>query len=286
MGKIIACIDGSGYADSVSHLSAWIYKRTGLAISLLHVVAPHSEMEAKTDMTGHIGIGVKSNLLEELTKLDEEHGKLELKKGQLMLEHAKEVLDAKGVNTQPEILHRRGSLVETIQEFESQAEFIVMGKRGEHYHTASGHLGSNLERVARAIHKPLLVATQEINPIKKFLIAYDGSPSANKAVEYVSSNTLLKGLECHVLKVGDATPEAQEILKQAEEKLKMSGFKVHIHFKQGISVEDAVAEYIIAHSIDLLAIGAYGHSKIRSLILGSTTTSLIRKSEIPVMLFR
>ncbi len=286
MGKIITCIDGSGYADSVSNLSAWAHKRTGLAISLLHVVAPHSEMEAKTDMTGHIGIGVKSNLLEELTKLDEEHGKLELKKGQLMLEHAKEVLDAEGINKQLKILHRRGSLVETIQEFESQAEFIVMGKRGEHYHTASGHLGSNLERVARAIHKPLLVATQEINPIKKFLIAYDGSPSANKAVEYISSNTLLKGLECYVLKVGDATPEAQEILKQAEEKLKTSGFKVNIHFKQGISVEDAVAEYITAHSIDLLAIGAYGHSKIRSLILGSTTTSLIRKSEIPVMLFR
>ena len=285
MGKIIACIDGSGYADSVSNLSAWVHKRTGLELSLLHVVAPHSEMEAKSDMTGHIGIDVKSNLLEELTRLDEEHGKLELKKGQLMLDHAKEMLDAQGI-IQPEMLHRRGSLVETIQEFEAQAELIVMGKRGEHYHTASDHLGSNLERVARAIHKPLLVATQEIKPIKKFLIAYDGSPSANKAVEYVSSNSLFKGLECHVLKVGSATTEAQIILKQAEEKLKTSGFNVHIHLKQGMPVEDAVSEYITSHSIDLLAIGAYGHSKIRSLILGSTTTSLIRKSGIPVMLFR
>lgn len=287
MGKIIACIDGSRYANSVSHLSAWVHKRTGSEISLLHVVAPHSEIEVKSDMTGHIGIDIKSNLLEELTRIDEEYSKLELKKGQLMLKHAKEVLDAKGVGKQPEILHRRGSLTETIQEFESQAEFIVIGKHGEHYHTAaSGHLGSNLERVARTIHKPLLVATQEINPIKKFLIAYDGSPSANKAVEYISSNTLLKGLECHVLKVGDARPEAQGILKQAEEKLKMSGFKAHIHFKQGISVEEAVAEYITAHSIDLLVIGAYGHSRIRNLILGSTTTSLICQSEIPVMLFR
>lgn len=151
MGTIIACIDGSKYADSVSHLSAWVHKRIGSTISLLHVVAPRSDIEAKSDMSGHIGIDIKSNLLEELARIDEEYSKLELKKGQLMLQHAKEVLSAKGIDKQPEILHRRGSLVETIQEFESQAEFIVMGKRGEHYNTASGHLGSNLERVARSM---------------------------------------------------------------------------------------------------------------------------------------
>jgi len=285
MGKIIACIDGSAYADSVTHLSAWAHERTGLAISLLHVVAPHSEMEVKADITGQIGLGAKANLLEELTKLDEEHGKLELRKGQLMLEHAKEELAAKGI-TQPEVLHRRGSLVETIAELEVQAELIVMGKRGEHHHGAPDHLGSNLERVARSIRKPLLVATSESKPLNKFLIAYDGSPSANKAVEYVAGNALLKGLECHLLKVGEATPEAQEMVKQAEDKLKAAGMNVHASFKQGKPVEAIVSEYIAANNIDLLVIGAYGHSKIRSLILGSTTTALIRESDVPVLLFR
>ncbi|MEQ9334216.1 MAG: universal stress protein [Thalassobaculum sp.] len=32
--------------------------------------------------------------------------------------------------------------------------------------------------------------------------------------------------------------------------------------------------------------GAYGHSRIRSLIIGSTTTQMIRSCMIPVMLFR
>jgi nucleotide-binding universal stress UspA family protein len=31
--------------------------------------------------------------------------------------------------------------------------------------------------------------------------------------------------------------------------------------------------------------GAYGHSRVRNLILGSTTTHLIRTCHVPVMLF-
>lgn len=285
MGKIIACIDGSAYADSVTNLSAWVHERTSLPISLLHVVAPHSEMKAKANLTGQIGLGAKANLLEELTKLDEEHGKLELKKGQLMLDHAKEELLASGIS-EPEVLHRRGSLVETITELEAQSELIVMGKRGEHYPAAPRHLGSNLERVARAIHKPLLVVTPQAKPVNRFLIAYDGSPSANKAVDFVASSVLLKGLECHLLKVGEATPQAEKMVKQAEDTLKAVGMKVCSGIKQGKSVEAVVSAYITANNIDLLVIGAYGHSKIRSLILGSTTTALIRKADVPVLLFR
>jgi nucleotide-binding universal stress UspA family protein len=32
--------------------------------------------------------------------------------------------------------------------------------------------------------------------------------------------------------------------------------------------------------------GAYGHSRIRTLIIGSTTTEVIRSCLIPVLLFR
>jgi nucleotide-binding universal stress UspA family protein len=37
---------------------------------------------------------------------------------------------------------------------------------------------------------------------------------------------------------------------------------------------------------DLLVMGAYGHSCIRSLIIGSTTTAMIRACKVPVVLVR
>jgi nucleotide-binding universal stress UspA family protein len=41
-----------------------------------------------------------------------------------------------------------------------------------------------------------------------------------------------------------------------------------------------------ADGIDLLVMGAYGHSRIRSMIIGSTTTEMVRSCLIPVMLIR
>jgi nucleotide-binding universal stress UspA family protein len=36
----------------------------------------------------------------------------------------------------------------------------------------------------------------------------------------------------------------------------------------------------------LLVMGAYGHSRVRQLIIGSTTTEMIRSCKVPVLLMR
>ena len=36
----------------------------------------------------------------------------------------------------------------------------------------------------------------------------------------------------------------------------------------------------------MLVMGAYGHSRIRNLIIGSTTTQMIGACKVPIMLFR
>ena len=38
--------------------------------------------------------------------------------------------------------------------------------------------------------------------------------------------------------------------------------------------------------IVLLVLGAYGHSRIRQLIVGSTTTALLRLCSVPVLVLR
>jgi nucleotide-binding universal stress UspA family protein len=37
---------------------------------------------------------------------------------------------------------------------------------------------------------------------------------------------------------------------------------------------------------DLLAMGAYSHSRLRSLFIGSTTTEMVRSCKVPVVIFR
>ncbi len=282
--SIITCVDGSNYTDSVCAHSAWASHRLHAPIRLLHVQPPHSKDAAPMDLSGAIGLGERSALLEKLTQLDEARGKLDVQKGKLILEHAKEQVIGLGVS-KVETLHRRGSLVETISEFESSSQLIVLGKRGEHADFATGHLGSNLERVVRATHKPVLVTSRNFKEINRFVIAYDGGPSTLKAVDYLTTNPLLKGLECHLLKMGPENGENRSLLERAATKLQQSGFTVQAHLQQK-NAEEAIADYVKSNRIDMLVMGAYGHSHIRTLIIGSTTSTMLRSCLIPVLLFR
>ena len=50
--------------------------------------------------------------------------------------------------------------------------------------------------------------------------------------------------------------------------------------------ETALAKLVEEAQFDMLVMGAYGHSRIRSLIIGSTTTAMIRACKVPVVLMR
>jgi nucleotide-binding universal stress UspA family protein len=281
---ILACVDGSVYTDSVLAHVAWAGNRLDAPVQVLHIQAPDSEYAGPTDLSGSIGLGAKSSLLEKLTQMDEAKGKLEQQKGKLILEHAKEELAAAGVGSVT-TLHRRGSLVETITELEPSSQLSVLGKRGEHADFASLHLGSNLERVVRAAHHPVLVTSRDFQPIKRFVIAYDGGPSTRRAVDFVTSSSLLRGLECHLLRIGADNKKNRAVIAQADTQLTQAGFAVQALVQPG-DADEVISAYVKDNGMNLLVMGAYGHSHIRTLIIGSTTSSMLRSCLIPVLMFR
>ena len=50
--------------------------------------------------------------------------------------------------------------------------------------------------------------------------------------------------------------------------------------------EEIIAAAVKEHHVNLLVMGAYGHSRIREFILGSTTTTMVRTCQMPVLMFR
>jgi len=281
---ILACVDGSIYTDSVCAHAAWASRRLNAPVQLLHVQSPSSEYAAPADLSGTIGLGAKSILLEKLTLVDEARGKLDQQKGTLILGHAKEQITEAGADV-ASTLHRRGSLVETITELDASTQLTVLGKRGEHADFATLHLGSNLERVVRATHQPVLVAGRAFKSINRIVIAYDDGPSTRKAVEFVAKSPLFQGVECHLLKIGADNKANRNSLEKAVATLRQAGFGVHALLKQG-DADDVIADYVKTQKMDLLIMGAYGHSHIRTLIIGSTTSTMLRSCPISVLMFR
>ncbi len=168
----------------------------------------------------------------------------------------------------------------------SDADLLVFGKRGEAADFAKLHLGSNLERVVRASQKPIFVASRAFKPISRVLIAFDGGPSVGRAVNYLcASHELFAGLAMHVLYVGERTDSTAKLVGDVAARLRSTGYDASSEVRSG-QPEVVISDSVERSGFDLLVMGAYGHSRIRSLIVGSTTTEMVRSCLIPVVLFR
>jgi nucleotide-binding universal stress UspA family protein len=281
--KIIALVDGSVYSASVCDHAAWISGRTGAPVELIHVLG-RREAPERHDLSGAIRLGARTALLEELAALDAQRAKLISHRGRAILEDARAILDKDGVTGITSRL-RHGDIVEAVAEVEADARVILIGKRGEAADFARGHLGSNLERIVRACRKPVFVASRSFRPVSKVLVAYDGGTSAMKAIDHIARSPLFQGLEIHVVTVGTATPEVKTGLEDARAVLNAAGIKVATSVLPG-QPETALGKLVDDAQFDMLVMGAYGHSRIRSLVIGSTTTEMIRSCKVPVVLMR
>ncbi|QBY01877.1 universal stress protein [Rhodophyticola sp. CCM32] len=283
MGKIIALVDGSIYSESVCDHAAWVAKSKGWSVDIVHVIGRRDESADPRNLSGNIGLGARTALLNELAELDAQKARLAQKRGRAILEDAVARATAEGVEAHARL--RMGDLVETLREMEADADLVIVGKRGEAADFAKMHLGSNVERVARSTTRPMLVASRAFQPVKKLLVAFDGGTPALKAVDHIARSELFAGLKLHLLTVGTDTTETKRGIEGAAALLKGAGYEVTTEIVAG-EPDKVIADRAEAHDFDLLIMGAYGHSRIRNLFIGSTTTEMIRSCKVPVLLFR
>lgn len=283
MSKIIACIDGSLVTNTVCDYAAWFSDKLNSPIKLLHVI-DKPKAKAPQDLSGAIGLGSRETLLKELVELEERKGKIELEHGQILLREAKNYLLEK-FSIDAQSFQRHGSVLETIMGMEDDIRVLVMGKHGNETEHDSSKIGTHIENVVRALHKPVLITSAPFSPPKSFLIAFDGSQTARKCVERIASSPLLKGLAVHLVYVGNPNSEMQNQLSWAKEQLESQGFNITSNTLDG-EVDKAIINYSEQHQIDLIVVGAYGHSKIRQFFIGSTTTKVITSANKPVLLLR
>lgn len=282
MSRILAFIDGSAYAESVCHLSAWAATRLGIPVEIAHVLG--RRIAGAFDLSGSLEMNQRSALLAEYARLDEQHAKLAQAKGRALLDTARTIVATRGVG-HFETKLRNGDLLEALADLEKDARMVVVGKRGEAADFARLHLGSNLERIVRSSTRPVLVAARKYVPFDRFVIAFDGGKSVSRAVDFVASSGLLKGMKATVLSVGADTAENRSRLDAPVMRLREAGFEVEGLLEQG-DADDVIGGHVETQGIGLLVMGAYGHSRIRSLVIGSTTEAMVRRCKVPVLMFR
>ena len=118
------------------------------------------------------------------------------------------------------------------------------------------------------------------------MLAYDGSKSCQRAIAYLHKSLPLQDLEFHLVTVDTGnTVKATQHSTSARQIIAEAEYSPMTKVLQG-DVETEIQQYIDNNQVDLLIMGAYGHSRIREPIVGSTTTQMLRSSHIPILLFR
>ena len=283
MSKVIAAIDGSRSSASVSDHAAWASLRLGAPLALLHVVrTPHAEREA--DYSGNLIADTRQQLLDEMVELEEQRNRLLREQGKLLLADVTERVKGQGLD-EVERLLRHGGITENLNKLQEDARLIVLGKQGKDGDMVERHVGSHLESLIRTLKTPILVASLEYRQPESFMIAYDGSATAQKVVDKVATSPLLKGLPAHILMVGEESKANQDKLTKAREQLIAQGFEVRTAIRNG-DVAEVMCSYRKEHDIHLMAMGAFGHSLLRRFFVGSTTTRMIMEAQMPLLILR
>jgi len=283
MSHVLACIDGSPSAAAVCDCAAWASSTLGAPLTFLHVL-DQRRYPVSGDLSGTLGLGSREYLLEELAALDEKRAKLALEHGRVLLEAACERARQAGV-PQADTRQRHGDLADTLSELEDDFRLLVIGRQGEGSGLFGQHIGSNLESVVRTLHRPILVTTEHFTAPRSVMLAFDGSTTARKGVAMLAASPLFASLPVHLVMVEADTPENRAQLEAAGEGLRCVGFRVELAIRSG-EVEPTLHAYQEEKDVDLMVMGAYGHSRIRQFFVGSITTAMIRASRTSLLLLR
>ncbi|MDH4612396.1 universal stress protein [Pseudomonas sp. BN102] len=283
MPEVMACIDDSASAPAVCDYAAWASLRLNVSLSFLHVLEP-LRYPGEADLSGNVWLRSRDSLLQELASVEERRNRQALEQGRLILNAAKERAMAAGIRG-ADVRQREGELAERLHELENEIELLVIGARGEEHANQMSALGSKLESVVRAMHRPILVTPFDFKAPESVLLAFDGSATMRQAVATLAASSLLQGLPIHLVMIGSADDEHWAQLDAACDELAVAGFTVHTAIRPG-EVESTLHLYQTEQRIDLLVIGAYGHSRLRQFLVGSSTARMLRTTRTPLLVVR
>ena len=284
MRHVLACVDGSSATAAVCDWAVWAAGRLGAPLEFLHVVDHHPERARSDDLSGSLGLEAQPALMHELASLDEQRSRVALELGRRLLGQARARAAAAGIDGAG-TRQRHGPLVEALQELEPVTRLAVLGPHRRERALPRIHLDHEVESVVRALRAPVLAASRPFAPPRNFLVAFDGSETGRRMVRAVAASPLLRGLDARLAVVGPRTAANLEQADWAHRMLEDAGFACTLAMVDG-APEEVLRAQVEAHAIDLLVMGAYGHSRIRELILGSVTTTLLRTSPAPVLILR
>ncbi len=278
VSRILVGIDGSKSSWVASDYGIYLSKKLKKPVIGVHIVDIRLlETPFIEDLAGALGFTTYADITPKLKEVLDERGRA------LLDQFAKKCRES---GADCSIAQTFGIVANELVDMADPDDLIIVGKTGIHNKFAPLFLGSTSEAVARKSKSPVMISTDRFLEIKNVILAFDGREKSIHAAQYI--NDLYNDLGIEELTVITVLEEKSEKEKHIKELLD-NNLKVpyRLNFLYGYPDEE-LEKFIIDHKdkYQLVAMGAYGESRIKELILGSTTSFIINKSPVPVLLVK
>ncbi|WP_038342392.1 universal stress protein [Acinetobacter sp. A47] len=277
MNRVIACIDSSPCIDAVAEAAVWVAKQTQRELVLLQILDYYPASYHLGEISGVIGFESNAMLLKELAELEQKQSELALDYSNNLLKHISELIEKQYGLTSTKI-QEKGDFLEQSFNILNEKDIVIIGRVGERAAEKNKPIGSNVENFIRGANCTVITVGEHFQPPKRFIFAYEYSPTCQKMLQRIAQSDLLKKLQCHLLYVGDHP----EMLAEPEKYLTDAGLEVLSVYRYG-DVAQNILEYQKEHDIQLIVLGAFSHSKIHQFFLGSITTTIFRNANVPLL---
>ena len=141
--------------------------------------------------------------------------------------------------------------------------------------------------VIRNSVRPVLVAGsqfREESDIQNILVAYDGSSHAARALSVAAELAPRPGVHCTLITVAHSEEIGWDILSPAEAFLFHHGVEPEKKVVVGTKPSTVICNLVESGRVDIVVMGAYGHSPIREVLFGSTTERILAHCAANVIL--
>ena len=229
-----------------------------------------------SDISGSLGFSPIQNYLPQFQQILDS-------RSDTILELFKTSCSEKGISAKTKKM--TGIIANIIADEARKADLLIISQHGEHERWSSGLLGSTTESVVRKSPIPVLVTPGAYRRFNNILVAYDGSIESSHA------------LKCALDFFGENSQTIKIVyIAQEEEKGRMLAAEIaeivtpYNLTYESIWLQGEAAKEILSFAqrtaMDIIVMGAFGHSRLHDLLLGSTAAYIIRNSVIPILLHR
>ncbi len=208
---------------------------------------------------------------------------LEKRGHELLAEFARRVTAA-GLRAETELVE--GNVGRTICERAGLADLVVLGREGLGGAAARLLFGSTFEAVVRYSPRPVLVAVAAPRPVRRVLLAYDGSDRAKDALEIVAGAARERGAGVTVLAVTEPGRVGPETLAPAAAYLREHRIEPALLMWPEEHPAAAILRVAEQRDVDLVVLGGYGHGRFLEVLFGHTVDEVARATTRPLLICR